>query len=131
VNHVGEYLHHMEERKPGQKHLLILGRSMNFVDIAGAELLAQEARRRHARGGGLWFHGLREGAAAMLAKEPFAGDIGKEAYFTEKREAIADIYAPDAHVCASAKRIFEECAGRAQRSSGGLSLRKARHSSRS
>ena len=111
VNHVGEYLHHMEERKPGQKHLLLLGRSMNFVDIAGAELLAQEARRRRARGGGLWFHGLREGAAGMLAKEPFASDIGSEACFTEKRDAIAGIYARlDKDVCAKcSKRIFEEC----------------------
>ena len=111
VNHVGEYLHHMEERKPGQKHLLLLGRSMNFVDIAGAGLLAQEARRRRARGGGLWFHGLREGAAGMLAKEPFASDIGSEACFTEKRDAIAGIYARlDKDVCAKcSKRIFEEC----------------------
>ncbi len=111
VNHVGEYLHHQEERKPGQKHLLIFGRSMNFVDIAGAELLAQEARKRRARGGGLWLHGLREGAVAMLAKEPFAGDIGREAIFTEKREAIAGIYARlDKEVCAKcSKRIFEEC----------------------
>ncbi len=111
VNHVGEYLHHLEERKPGQKHLLILGRSMNFVDIAGAELLAQEARRRRTRGGGLWFHGLREGAATMLAKEPFASDIGRDACFTEKRDAIAGIYARlDKDVCAKcSKRIFEEC----------------------
>jgi len=113
ANHVGEYLHHLEERKPGQKHLLLLGRSMNFVDIAGAELLAQEARRRRARGGGLWFHGLREGAATMLAKEPFAADIGQDACFTEKRDAIAGIYARlDREVCAKcSKRIFEECAG--------------------
>lgn len=111
VNHVGEYLHHVEERKPGQKHLLILGRSMNFVDIAGAELLAQEARRRRKRGGGLWFHGLREGAAAMLAKNPFAKDIGPGACFTEKRDAIAGIYAQlDKDVCANCRaRVFEEC----------------------
>jgi SulP family sulfate permease len=111
VNHVGEYLHHVEERKPGQKHLLLLGRSMNFVDIAGAELLAQEARRRRKRGGGLWFHGLREGAAAMLAKNPFAKDIGPGACFTEKRDAIAGIYAQlDKDVCANCRaRIFEEC----------------------
>jgi SulP family sulfate permease len=111
VNHVGEYLHHLEERKPGQKHLLLLGRSMNFVDIAGAELLAQEARRRKQRGGGLWFHGLREGAAAMLSKDPFAKDIGPGACFTEKRDAIAGIYAQlDKDVCAKCRaRIFEEC----------------------
>ena len=113
VNHVGEYLHHLEESKPGQKHLLIFGRSMNFVDVAGAELLAQEARRRRARDGGLWFHSLREGAAVMLAKEPFASDIGKDAFFTEKRDAIASLYARlDKAVCATCRaRIFEECGG--------------------
>lgn len=111
INHVGEYLHHLDENKSDQKHLLILSRSMNFVDIAGAELLAQEARRRRARGGDLWFHGLREDAAAMLAKEPFAGDIRQDACFTEKSKAIASIHARlDKDICAVCRaRIFKEC----------------------
>ncbi|MDP1633586.1 MAG: SulP family inorganic anion transporter, partial [Gallionellaceae bacterium] len=111
VNHVGDYLHHMEERKSGQRHLLVLGHSMNFVDIAGAELLARDARRRRARGGALWFHGLSERAAGMLAKDPFAQDIGPDAFFQEKREAIAGIYARlDKDICANCSaRIFEEC----------------------
>jgi len=111
VNHVGEYLHHLEESKPAQKHLLIFARSMNFVDVAGAALLAQEARRRRARGGGVWFHGLREGAASVLTKKPLASVIGEDALFTEKHTAIARIYARlDKTMCAACRaRIFEEC----------------------
>jgi MFS superfamily sulfate permease-like transporter len=46
VNHVSEYLRHLAEQKPRQKHLLLMGKSMNFVDIAGAELIVAEARRQ-------------------------------------------------------------------------------------
>ena len=111
VNHVSEYLHHLAEQKPGQKHLLLMGKSMNFVDIAGAELIAAEARRRRDAGGGLYFYGLREEAARMLGKDPFRRDIGEGVNFATKREAIAGIFERlDRGVCTTCtKRIFEEC----------------------
>ncbi len=114
ANHVGEYFHDIAERQPQKKHLLLMGRSMNFVDVAGAELLAQEARSRRARGGALYFHSLREAACRMLCRQPYAEDIGREALFAKKRDAIAGIFERlDPEVCAGCKaRIFEECARR-------------------
>lgn len=113
VNHVSEYLHHLAEQKPRQKHLLLMGKSMNFVDIAGAELIAAEARWRRSSGGGLYCYGLREEAARMLGKDPFRQGIGEGASFATKREAIAAIFeCLDRGVCATCtKRIFEECKG--------------------
>ncbi|MCK7493106.1 MAG: STAS domain-containing protein [Comamonadaceae bacterium] len=84
VNHVGEYFHDIAERQPQKKHLLLMSRSINFVDVAGAELLAQEARSRRARGGRLYLHSLREAACRMLCKPPYADDIGADALFTEE-----------------------------------------------
>jgi SulP family sulfate permease len=112
VSHVAEYLHEHAERRPGQKHLLLLGRSMNFVDLAGAELLAQEARRRAAAGGRLWFHGLRESAADMLAKAAWGSSFGDGAFFHTKREAISGVFERlDRRVCAHCEaRVFTECA---------------------
>jgi SulP family sulfate permease len=112
VSYVGDYLAEIAERQPHRKHLLLMGRSMNFVDIAGAELLAQEAKSRHGRGGGLYFHSLREGACRMLRKAPYARAIGEGVMFARKREAIAAIYRRlDPDVCARCEvRIFEECA---------------------
>ena len=111
VNHVAGYLQQIEERHADKKHLLVLSKSMNFVDVAGAELLAGEARRRRSRGGELYFHGLRESAARMLFGPAFRGAFGGNTRFAAKREAIAAIFARlDRDVCATCRaRIFEEC----------------------
>ena len=111
VDHVAEYLSQVEERRPAQKHLLVFARSMNFVDVAGAELLAREARRRRARGGGLYFHGLRESARQMLHGPAFGNEFPPGMSFTTKHEAIAEIYRrADRSVCETCRaRIFQEC----------------------
>ncbi|HEX9183500.1 MAG TPA: sodium-independent anion transporter, partial [Burkholderiales bacterium] len=113
VDHVAEYLAQVEERRPAQKHLLVLSKSMNFVDVAGAALLAREASRRHARGGALYFHGLRESAAEMLHGSAFASYFSREASFAAKRDAIASIFPRlDRSVCERCTaRIFKECQG--------------------
>jgi SulP family sulfate permease len=112
VDHVAEYLAQIEERRPAQKHLLVLSKSMNFVDVAGAELLAREARRRRARGGGLYFHGLRESASKVLHGPAFGSEFPRETIFAAKRDAVAGIFAQlDRRVCATCRaRIFLECA---------------------
>lgn len=111
VDHVAEYLHQIEERRPAHKHLLVLSKSMNFIDVAGAELLAREANRRRARGGGLYFHGLRESASRMLHGPAFSGRFPASDSFGAKRDAVAAIFERlDRGVCASCRaRIFEEC----------------------
>ncbi len=111
VDHVGDYLQQIEERRPLQKHLLVFARSMNFVDVAGAELLAREAGRRRTRGGQLYFHGLRESASNMLHGPAFAGSFDRGACFAGKAEAIGAIFAQlDRAVCATCTaRVFEEC----------------------
>jgi SulP family sulfate permease len=111
VSHIGEVLHDVAESSPRQKHLLIMAKSINFVDIAGAELLVQEARRRRENGGRLYFYSLRVAAEEMLGKEPFIAAIGKDALFHTKREAIREVFARlDRAVCATCtRRIFEEC----------------------
>ena len=42
VDHVQEYFQHYAGRFPEQKHLLLLTNGMNFLDVTGAEVLAQE-----------------------------------------------------------------------------------------
>ena len=46
VSHVAESLRRFEAREPGQRHLAVVASGINFVDVAGAEFLAQEAQRR-------------------------------------------------------------------------------------
>ncbi|HEY5763005.1 MAG TPA: SulP family inorganic anion transporter [Rhodocyclaceae bacterium] len=109
VNHVAEYFHFLADHRPGQKHLLLMSRSMNFIDVAGAELLAAEARRRRDAGGSLSFHGLRVAAGDMLSQPAFKNEFTGR--FTGKTEAIAGCFALfDRDICRSCTaRIFREC----------------------
>jgi SulP family sulfate permease len=112
VDHVETHLETLRERTREQKHLLIVSRNMNFVDVAGAEALVREARKRRAEGGRLYMQGLRQPVEHVLRSGGFIEGIGEENIFRNKRDATAAIFARlDRDVCARCKvRIFRECA---------------------
>lgn len=112
VDHVQSAFHEFELQNPAQTHLLIVGNGINFIDVAGAELLVQEAKRRRARGGGLYLAKVKEEVCAVLKRGEFATQIGAENIFATKGEAIAAIYGrlSAAHCAACTRRIFAECA---------------------
>jgi SulP family sulfate permease len=114
VDHVESHLETLREVAREQKHLLVTARNINFIDIAGAETLAREARARRWIGGRLWLQGLRQPVEALLKKSGFIADIGEDALFRDKREAIAGAFERlDPGICARCRaRIFEECASR-------------------
>ena len=111
VNHIGEYFHEIAERHPDQKHLLLTGRSMNFIDVAGAELLAHEAERRRKQGGSLTFYGLREGALHMLGNATFTDRLGPIVNFPSIPIATNTLVnSLDPKVCVECKtHVFREC----------------------
>jgi len=113
VDHIQEQFHQLTELHPEQKHLLIIGNGINFIDIAGAELLVQEARRRRDLGGGLYLTKMKEEANKILDRGGFADAIGRENIFTTKYGAIEAIYRKlDRDICARCEaRIFLECRG--------------------
>jgi SulP family sulfate permease len=117
VDHVESHFETLREVAREQRHLLVVARNVNFIDIAGAEVLAREARARLWIGGRLYLQGLRQAAEEALRKGGFLAEIGPENVFRDKREAIARIYDRlDPAICAGCKaRIFEECASRALR----------------
>lgn len=112
VDHFESHLEILRERAPERKNLLVVARNINFVDLAGAEALAREARARLRHGGRLYLQGLRQPAEDMLANSGVLAQIGAENVFRTKREAIGAIFARlDRSVCARCRaRIFEECA---------------------
>lgn len=111
VNHVAGHFDTLRTRSPGQKHLLLMSKSINFIDIAGAELLVTETRRRREQNGGLYFYSLRQPVEALLARGGYMREIGRQNVFRGKREAFAGVIARlDPAVCATCSaRIFEEC----------------------
>jgi SulP family sulfate permease len=112
VDHVAGRLDSLRAHAPAQKHLVLMSKGINFVDVAGAESLAHEARQRRADGGGLYFYGMRQGVREALEGGGQIEEIGRENVFASKRELVAGVFARlDREVCARCTvRIFEECA---------------------
>jgi SulP family sulfate permease len=111
VDHVqGEFQRYLEE-DPGQKHMLIIGNGINFVDIAGAEMLVQEANRRRHLGGGLYLSKIKAEACKILKRGGFVDKLGDEHIFVTKADAIQTIFNRlDRSICERCdKRIFLEC----------------------
>jgi SulP family sulfate permease len=90
---------------------MIVARGISFVDAAGAEMLAQEARRRRKLGGGLYFYRCKEPIYEFLEKSEKIGDIGERNFFPVMANWIQPVYATlDSEICRNCKaRIFAEC----------------------
>jgi SulP family sulfate permease len=112
VNHIQTSLHNIDEENPQHKHVLVVADGINFVDLAGGEMLVQEAKRRKKMGGGIYLKGVKEGVSEVLHKGGYVADIGTENLFRSKTIAISTIYPKlDAAICRNCKaRIFRECA---------------------
>ncbi len=111
ASYVQAALQQIDEDNPQQKSVLIAANSLSYIDIAGAEVLAQEARRRRRLGGGLYFYRLNVGVQQFLRQGGYAHDIGEGAFFPVMTDVTRALYwtlNPD--ICRSCKtRIFKEC----------------------
>jgi SulP family sulfate permease len=110
---VQQALQEIDEANPLQKSVLIAAARISHIDIAGAEVLAQEARRRRRLGGGLYFYRLNQEAQQFLRKGGYVRDIGEGAFFPVMSDVTRALYwTLDPDVCRSCtKRIFKECHG--------------------
>ncbi|MDO9258671.1 MAG: SulP family inorganic anion transporter [Polaromonas sp.] len=113
TQHVADTLHALRHARHPQKHLLVMGKSMNFIDLAGAQLWEAELNARRAMGGDLYFHRPRPEVIQMWQTTGFTRLLGPEHQFPDKRSAIATIFTRlDPAICRSCTaRIFEECRG--------------------
>ncbi|MEJ2107673.1 MAG: SulP family inorganic anion transporter [Acidiferrobacteraceae bacterium] len=111
VNHIQETLRGFEERSPGQKHLAIVATGINFIDVEGAEYLAQEAEKRRKAGGGLYLIRVKEAVCEPFKRGHYLDQIGEENIFSSKTDAISTIFSKvDPEICRNCKaRVFLEC----------------------
>ncbi|MDH3634341.1 MAG: SulP family inorganic anion transporter [Gammaproteobacteria bacterium] len=111
VAHVGELLRRYQEHYPQQKHLLLLTKGIAQVDVAGAELIVNEARERRAVGGDFYMYRLRDTASKVFDRGGYRDEIGDTNIFEAKAEAISTIFQRlDKDICATCEnRIFLEC----------------------
>jgi SulP family sulfate permease len=111
TQHVGERLHALRNAVDPQQHLLVMAKSMNFIDLAGDELWRDEMRQRRAAGGDLYFHRPRPPVMELWQRTGFLDEIGRDHVFPDKRVAIATIVPKlDRGICARCTvKLFEEC----------------------
>ena len=111
VEHVQQSLRAMSEQNPSQKHMLIIGTSMNFIDVAGAEMFLQESERRKKEGGGFYVAKVKEQVCDILKRGDYLQRFGAENVFVSKKDAIGEIFNElDRDICATCeRRVFNEC----------------------
>lgn len=92
-------------------------KSMNFIDLAAADMWEKELADRRCSGGDLYFHRPRRQVIQTWERSGFLGKLGEEHIFTTKREALRQIVPRlDAGTCANCcARVFDECPDRPAR----------------
>jgi len=73
------------------KHVLIVASGINFIDLAGTELLANEAKRLAAKGGGLYLCNLNGRVIKPIIRNGHLNTIGKRNIFATKALALSAI----------------------------------------
>ena len=111
VDHVHEALLRVRAAAPARARLLFIGSGINFVDVAGAELLVQEAQAQRDRGGALYLCNLKPAVTTMLERGGYLDRLGRDHVFATKSAAVQAIYSRlDSAICRTCTaRIFVEC----------------------
>ncbi|MEO6362974.1 MAG: SulP family inorganic anion transporter [Caldimonas sp.] len=111
VSHVSDQLRDLRAPAHSPKHLLVMAKSMNFIDLAAAEMWRAELTTRRAAGGDLWFHRPRAPVLALWQRVGFMAELGTDHIFPAKRIAISTIFDRlDRAICAHCTiRLYEEC----------------------
>ena len=114
VQYVTDRLHWLRTVDADQKHLLAMTKSMNFIDLAGAEMWESELAERRAASGDLYFHRPRTQVLETWEQTGFTAKLGSDHIFPTKRQALHTIIGKlSPEICAQCQaRIFEECAQR-------------------
>ncbi len=117
VDYIQLNLRNFSKNNPQQNHLLIVGSGINFIDIAGAEMILQESERRKKLNGDLYIVKVKEQVCNVLKRGDYLHRFGAENVFLTKKEAIGVIYDElDQSICTKCEyRIFNECGGQNKR----------------
>jgi len=111
VHHVQNFLYEIDKKLTYKRHVLIIACGINFIDVAGAEMLAAESRRRRSLRGGLYLCELKEEVRIFLQRGGYADEIGNDHIFISESEAITKIFTElDATQCRHCRDpLFQEC----------------------
>ena len=72
ADHLQRHFERLDGVRGRHRHLLLIASGINFVDLAGAQLLEHEARRRRAMGGSLLFYNVKPDVMETLGVSSFS-----------------------------------------------------------
>ena len=92
-------------------NMLIVSEGINFIDLAGAEMLVELSDILKARGGGLYFCNLKSSIFNFIAHVGFIKRIGQDHIYEHKRDAIAAFVSKQDASCGGqcTCHVFKEC----------------------
>jgi SulP family sulfate permease len=85
VSHVQDKLNKI---MGGNNTLLIVGNSINMIDMPGAEMLVHMAKELKKKGGGLYISGLKRRTRSYLLRGSFWKDIGLDNIHEDEYQAL-------------------------------------------
>lgn len=75
----------------GYRHIILVGHGVNFIDFAGAELLAREVERLRSLGGDVYFCSFKARALLLLRKERYRLLLTDDNFFDSPEQALKKI----------------------------------------
>lgn len=111
ANHLQEALQRIDETEPQHTHVLLVASGINFVDLTGAHMLAQEAQRRRAMGGALYLFNVKEEPMEMLRLSGAYETIGAGNFFAMGDDVMAKLKGRlNQSICSRCTaRVFSPC----------------------
>lgn len=91
LNFIQSKLYRISEQQ-GRKHILVMSDGINFIDLAGAEMLCEEADRLEEEGGGLYFTGLKPAVYDAFGKTHAIKHIGNNHFFDDKSATFTTLH---------------------------------------
>lgn len=100
-----------EIERPDQKHMVFIVKGIGEIDLPGAELLIEEAKRRHDRGGSFHLQTETPKTISKLARFHVMKNLTKKHIHLSKGDAIAEtVPMVDQSICATCSvKLFREC----------------------
>ena len=117
ASHLQDALQRIAEQNPAHTHVLLVASGINFVDLTGAQMLGQEARRRRTLGGALYRFNLKDEPLGMLRRSGMLDAINAENFFTMGDDVMAAIKTRlNPTTCANCTvRVFGPCKGQGRK----------------
>ncbi|WP_218943404.1 SulP family inorganic anion transporter [Exilibacterium tricleocarpae] len=111
VDHIQRELQRVADKYPEAKHILLLCPGIHFIDIAGAEMLINEARRFKDKGGALSYCAMKNTVIDELESINYMDKLGRENFFVNADEALhALVPRLEQAICENCRhRVFLQC----------------------